>query len=201
MSPAAAASTIGQCTSCAIVCIVFLQPRDGRAVLRPLSLACSSGRRLTCAIAIVVFEASQRSGCALPPLVCSPLLSSTGCCLPHLRCLLGLAMEERHSAPSRLQTISIAGGAFALIAPARHGFVPQVRLLVSFCALAAPCPKNHRPRPPSHFCFRGRCCFLPATTLFVSVVSRAVRHLECRGSRGWCQKSFGSAPTRSHRLC
>ena len=179
MSLAAAASTIGQCTSCTIVGVVFLQPRDGGAALGPLSLVGSSGT--VCLRRHRRFEASQQRGCNLPPLVCESLPSSTERCLLRRRCLmLGLATEERLSATSSSQsTTDVAGLALVLIAPASHGFVPQVCWLGLCLRSGCPVPKTPGPRPPLHFAAAEGFASSPPFCL-VSVDSCAVCRLECR---------------------
>jgi len=109
-----------------------------------------------------------------------------GRCLPRHRCLLGLAMEGRHYAPSLLQW-----GAFALIAPPRHGFMPQVRPLVSFLRSGCPVPKKTPPsatltfllprkvlppsrRHPGCFCCFS-CCSPPGVSGLQGLVSKELR--------------------------
>jgi hypothetical protein len=82
MSLAAAASTIGQCTSCALVRVVFYLVSSSRVCALPPLARRHHRRRSAGAVAIAFLEASQRRGCALPPLVCDLLPSSTVRCPP-----------------------------------------------------------------------------------------------------------------------
>ena len=95
-------------------------------------------------------EASRRRGCALPPLVCGSLPSSTVRCPPCRYCCL-LGLRRRHGALPPLVRSPLPSLAERPLsnALARHGPGPKLRRWCQFRAWATPCRrKKHHLRPP-----------------------------------------------------
>ena len=186
MSLAAAASTIGQCTSCAIVSVVFVQPRDQGAALCPLSLAGGSDAALPALSPSLFFvEASRRRGCALPPLVRDSLPSSTVRCPSYRYCCL-LGLRQRHGALPPLVRSPLPSLAERPLsnALARHGPGPKLRRWCQFRAWATPCQRKTPSSATLVLCCVGIHCLHP---LFGSLLCFVLFNGWSVGKRGWCQ--------------